>query len=149
MFYINLLAILVLCFKTRRKMLVFVRPSFLPLLWISVFHSTIYSLCFPLKPCIMLSSGRKTHGYGRYSPLLYFPPLFCLIGRCSRRWSSGSGVPRRRLLRRRVLHRPGVVSEAPRQEASPFRSVSLLWFVLAFLRQNLTNYVCTKILWFV
>src|SRR3954467_6758583 len=77
------------------------------------------------------------------------PSLFCLIGRCSRRWSPGAGVPRRRLLRRRVTRRPGVVSEAPRQEASPFRSVSLMWFVLAFLRQNLTNYVYTQILWFV
>src|ERR1041385_1665783 len=37
----------------------------------------------------------------------------------------------------------------PRQEASPFRSVSLMSFVLAFLRQNLTNYVCTQILWLV
>src|SRR3954463_14344512 len=130
-------------------MLVFIRPSFLPLLWISVFQSTIYSLFFPLKPCIMLSSGHKTRGYARYSPLLYFPPLFCLIGCCSRRWSPGAGVPRRRLLRRRVPHRPGVVSAAPRQEASPFRSVSLMLFVLVFLRQNLTNYVCTQILWFV
>src|SRR3954463_1288461 len=54
-------------------MLVFVRPSFLPLLWICVIQSTIYSLFFPLKICIMLSSGRKTRGYARYSPLLYFP----------------------------------------------------------------------------
>ena len=37
----------------------------------------------------MLSSGRKTRGYARYSPLLYFPFMFCLIGRCSRRWSLG------------------------------------------------------------
>src|ERR1041385_7394120 len=37
----------------------------------------------------------------------------------------------------------------PRQEASPFQSVSLMSFVLAFLRQNLTNYVCTQILWLV
>src|SRR3954469_22110723 len=93
-----------------------------------------------------LVAGRKTRGYTRYSPAL-FPPLFCLIGRCSRRWSLGAGVPRRRLLRRRVPRRPGVVLEAPRQEASPFRYVSLMWFVLAFLRQNLTNYVCTQILW--
>src|SRR4051812_6972460 len=34
-------------------------------------------------------------------------------------------------------------SVVPRQEASPFTSVSLLLFVLAFLRQNLTNYLCT------
>src|SRR3954469_6115050 len=56
-------------------MLVFVRPSFLPLLWISVFQSSIYSLFFPLKTCIMLSSGRKSRGYARYSPLLYSPPF--------------------------------------------------------------------------
>src|ERR1041385_1917683 len=37
----------------------------------------------------------------------------------------------------------------PRQEASPFRSVSLMSFVLDFLRQNLTNYVCTQKLWLV
>src|SRR3954462_14425734 len=54
-------------------MLVFDRPSFLPLLWISVFQSTIYNLFFPLIPCIKLSSGRKTCGYARYSPLIYFP----------------------------------------------------------------------------
>ena len=34
-------------------------------------------------------------------------------------------------------------SEAPRQEACAFRSYVM--FVLAFLRQNLTNYVCTQI----
>src|SRR3954471_5186711 len=99
----------------------------------------------------MLSSGRKTRGYARYSPFLYSPFLFCLIGRCSRRWSSGAGVPRWWILLRRdpLLPGPGVVLEAPRQEALPFRSVPLMLFVLAFLRQNLTNYVCTQILWFV
>src|SRR4051812_11635690 len=80
MFYINCWLFLFLCFKTRRKMLVFDRPSFLPLLRISVFQSTIYSLFFPLIQCIMLSSGRKTHGYARYSPLLY-SPLFVLPDR--------------------------------------------------------------------
>src|ERR1041385_3908834 len=77
------------------------------------------------------------------------PFMFCLIGRCSRRWSPGAGVPRRRILLRRDPRRPGpgVVSEAPRQEALPFRSVSLMLFVLAFLRQNLSNSVCTQILW--
>src|SRR3954465_12492647 len=54
-------------------MLVFDRPSSLPLFWISVFQPTIYSLFFLLIQCIMLSSGRKTRGYTRYSPLLYFP----------------------------------------------------------------------------
>src|SRR3954466_14757199 len=61
-------------------MLVFVRPSFLPLLWFSVFQSTTYNLFFLLITCIMLSSGRKTRGYARYSPLLYFP-LFVLPDR--------------------------------------------------------------------
>src|SRR3954467_10407922 len=61
-------------------MLVFVRPSFLPLLWIFVFQSAIYNLFLPLIQCIMLSSGRKTRGYARYSPLLYFP-LFVLPDR--------------------------------------------------------------------
>src|SRR3954462_13926667 len=58
-------------------MLVFESPSFLPLLWISVFQSTIYNLFFPLIQCIILSSRRKTRWYARYSPLLYFP-LFVL-----------------------------------------------------------------------
>ena len=31
---------------------------------------------------------RKTRGYTRYLPAL-FSLLFCLIGRCSRRWSLG------------------------------------------------------------
>ena len=66
----------------------------------------------PLIQCIMLSSGRKTRGYTRYSPAL-FPLLFFLIGRCNRRWSLGAGVPRRRLLRRRVPRRPGVVRWIP------------------------------------
>src|SRR3954470_19386674 len=93
---------------------------------------------------ISLVAGRKTRGYTRYS-LLLFPLLFCLIGRCSRRWSPGAEDPRC-LLRRRVspLIRSSLV--VPRQEASPFRYVPLMLFVLAFLRQNLTNYVCTQIL---
>src|ERR1043165_5588683 len=91
-----------------------------------------------------LVAGRKTRGDTRYSPAL-FPLLFFLIGRCSRRWSPGAEDPRS-LLRRRVppLARSSLV--VPRQEASPFRSVPLMLFVLAFLRQKLANYVCTKIL---
>ena len=65
--------------------------------------------------------------------------------RCIRRWSPGAEDPRCPL-RRRVPLCPGVVLLDPRQEASPFRSVSLMLFVLAFLRQNLTNYVRTQIL---
>src|SRR3954466_326389 len=128
-------------------MLVFVRPSFLPLLWFSVFQSTTYNLFFPLKTCIMLSSGRKTRGYARYSPLLYFSPPFVLPDRPLQ----STLEPRSRSTPEANTttsssRRPGVVSQAPRQEASPFRSVSLMWFVLAFLRQYLTNYVCTQIL---
>ena len=41
---------------------------------------------------ISLVAGRKSRGYARYS-LLYFPLLFFLIGRYSRRWSPGAGVP--------------------------------------------------------
>src|SRR3954467_13023164 len=92
MFYITVGCFLPHAARHRRKMLVFVRPSFLPLLWISIFQSTIYNLFFPLIQCIMLSSGRKTRGYTRYSPAL-FPLLFFLIGRYSRRWSPGAGVP--------------------------------------------------------
>ena len=44
---IELLAILFLCFKTRRKMLVFDSPSFSSLFWIYATQSTIYSLPFP------------------------------------------------------------------------------------------------------
>ena len=41
---------------------------------------------------ISLVAGRKIRGYIIYS-LLLFPLLFCLIGRYSRRWSPGAGVP--------------------------------------------------------
>src|SRR3954471_2139603 len=131
-------------------MLVFVRPSFLPLLWISVFHSTIHSLFFPLIQCIMLSSGRKTRGYTRYSPAL-FSLLFCLIGRCSRRWSPGAGDPRCRppqredppcLLRRRVPPLTSSSLEVPRQEASPFRSCCVC---ASLLKAPVYCRVCTQI----
>src|SRR4051812_48031656 len=113
-------------------MLVFVRPSFLPLLWISVLQSTIYSLFFPLIQCILLSSGRKTRGYTRYSPcsisftVLPDRPLQSTLKLRSRSTpeapTTTSSSP---------LTRSSLVD--PRQEASPFRSVSLMWFVLAFL----------------
>src|ERR1043165_10136561 len=87
-----------------------------------------------------LVAGRKTRGYARYS-LLYFPLLFCLIGRFSRRWSSGAGDPRCRppqredprcRLRRGVPPRPGVVWRFPGRRPRLFDRVV---FVLAFLRQ--------------
>src|SRR4051812_16705247 len=101
-----------------------------------------------------LVSGRKTRGYTRYSPAL-FPLLFCLIGRCSRRWSPGAGDPRHRppqredprcLLRRRVPPLTRSSLEVSRQEASSFDRVV---FVLAFLRQpcflvSVLRYVCFR-----
>src|ERR1041384_7699148 len=95
----------------------------------------------------MLSRGRKTHGYARYSPLLYFP-LFALPD-----WPLQPTLePRSRSTPEATTttsSSPSTRSSSvdPWQEASPFRSVSLMSFVLAFLRQNLTNYVCTQILW--
>src|SRR3954464_13071509 len=77
-----------------------------------------------------LVAGPKTRGYTRYSPAL-FPLLFCLIGRCSRRWSPGAGDPRHRppqredprcLLRRRVPPLTRSSLEVPRKEASPSKA---------------------------
>src|ERR1043165_5694083 len=98
-----------------------------------------------------LVAGRKTRGYIRYS-LLLFPLLFCLIGRCSRRWSPGAGVSK-------VDHRnvkfldaaydvefsPSTRSslEVPRQEASPFRSSCVC---ASLLKAPLFSRVCTQIL---
>src|SRR3954464_8083923 len=95
----------------------------------------------------MLSSERKTRRYARYSPLLYFP-LFVFPDR-----------PLQSTLEPRSRSTPKATTTTssspltssssvdPRQEALPFRSVPLMLFVLAFLRQNLTNYVCTQILY--
>src|SRR3954470_8210683 len=80
------------------------------------------------------------------------PLLFCLIGRCSRRWSPGAGDPRHRppqredprcLLRRRGPPLTRSSLDVPRQEASPFRS----WCVCAsLLKATLFSCVCTQIL---
>src|SRR3954469_15443692 len=96
-------------------MLVFVRPSIFPLTLVLLSCSPLYSLFIHFDTsCILLSSlGLSLAEYARYSRLIYFPFSLCLIGRCSRRWIPGAGVPRRRILRRRVPRRPGVVSEAP------------------------------------
>src|ERR1041384_863132 len=97
----------------------------------------------------MLSSGRKTRGYARYSPLLYCP-LFILPDRPlqSTLEPRSRGTPEETTT---TSSSPLTRSSSmdPRQEASPFQSVSLMSFVLAFLRQNLTNYACTQILWLV
>ena len=147
MLYINCWLILPPCCKTRWKMRVFDRPTIFPLTLVFLSCSPLYSLPFHFDTiayfleCLGLSLAE----YARYSLLLYFPTLlFRLIGRCSRCWSPGAEDPRC-LLRPRVARWPGVVSVVPRQEASPFRSVSLMLFVLAFLRHNLTNYGCTQI----
>src|SRR3954466_7091161 len=79
--------------RHRRKMLVFDRPSIFPLILVfSILQSTIQPPLSILYMHKSLVAGRKTRGYTRYSPAL-FALLFCLIGRCSRRWSPGAGVP--------------------------------------------------------
>src|SRR3954464_15883875 len=80
-----------------------------------------------------------------------FPLLFCLIGRCSRRWSPGARDPRCRppqredlrcLLRRRVPPLTRSSLEVPRQEASPFR---LCHFFASLLEAPFYFGVCTQI----
>src|SRR3954468_19262068 len=136
-------------------MLVFDRPSIFPLILVFLSCSPLYSLPLSISYMhISLVAGRKTRGYTRYSPAL-FPLLFCLIGRCSRRWSPGVGYPQHRppqredprcLLRRRVAPLTRSSLEVPRQEASPFDRVV---FVLAFLRHpcvlvSVLRYVCFR-----
>src|SRR3954470_12669025 len=84
--------------------------------------------------------------------LLLFPLLFCLIGRCSRRWSPGAGDRRHRppqredprcLLRRRVPPLTRSSLEVPRQEVSPFRSCC---FCASLLKATLFSCVYTQIL---
>src|SRR3954464_323200 len=148
-FILNCWLILTSCCKTRRKMLVFDRPSIFPLILVfSILQSTIQP---PLSIRYMhksLVAGRKTRGYTRYSPAL-FPLLFCPIGRCSRRWSPGAGDPRHRppqregsrcRLRRRVPPLSRSSLEVPRQEASPFRSCCVC---ASLLKATLYSRVCT------
>ena len=154
----ELLAVLFLCCKTRRKMLVFVRPSFLPLFWFLSCSPLYTASPFHLIQCIILISGRKNRGYARYSPLLYFP-LFVLPDRPLQStlepWSPGAGDPRCRLpqhedprclLRHRVSLWPGVVWRFPGRRPRLF---DLLLFVLAFLRQpcilvSVLRYFCFR-----
>src|SRR3954462_13257181 len=98
----------------------------------------------------ILVAGRKTRGYTRYSHAL-FPLLFCLIGRCSRRWSPGAEDPRWRppqredprcRLRCRVPPLTRSSLEVPRQEASPFRSCCVC---ASLLKAPLFSCVCTQI----
>src|ERR1043165_4455162 len=97
-------------------MLVFDRPSIFPSYpGISILQSTIQPPPYPLIMHNSLVAGRKTRGYIRYS-LLLFPLLFCLIGRCSRRWSPGGGVARGSVLRCRVPPLTRSTLAVPRQE---------------------------------
>src|ERR1043165_3631888 len=90
-----------------------------------------------------LVAGRKTRGYIRYSPafisfiVLSDRPLQSTLESRSRRSPVSSTTSSFSMTRSNLV--------VPRQEAAPFRSVPLMLFVLAFLRQNLTNYVCTQI----
>src|SRR3954463_6411064 len=72
--FIELLAILILCFKTRVKMLVFDRLSTFPLTLVLLSNSPLYNLFFHFDTsCILLSSlGLSLPEYARYSPLLYY-----------------------------------------------------------------------------
>src|SRR3954470_16569920 len=102
----------------------------------------------------MLSSGRKTRGYARYSPALFSPFLFCLIGRCSRCWSLGVQEQEIPDADHRNMKIPDAFYnvefpltrsslEVPRQEASPFRSVVIC---ASLLKETLYSCVCTQIL---
>src|SRR3954468_24482382 len=67
--------------------------------------------------------------------------IFCLIGRCSWRWSPGAEDPRCPLRRRDPpLTRSSL--EVPRQEASPFRSCCVC---ASLLKATLFSCVCTQI----
>src|ERR1044071_477073 len=85
-------------------------------------------------------------------PCFFSPFLFCLIGRCSQRWSPGAGDPRCRppqhedprcRLRRRVPPLTKGSLEVPRQDASPFDRCC---FFASLLKANLYSCVCTQIL---
>ena len=107
--------------KTRWKMLVFVRPSFFPLLWLSAVQSIIYSLPFPfdtkLHKClecldVSLASMLDTH------PLCFSPFLFSIHDYCDQTLGSRS---RRPPVPSTTWRSPTTrsSSEVPRQEASP------------------------------
>src|SRR4051812_9237138 len=91
----------------------------------------------------MLSSGRKTRGYTRYSPLLYFPlyvlpdrPLYSTLEPRSRSTPEATTTTSSSPLTRSTL-------VVPRQEASPFRSCCVC---ASLLKATLFPCVCTQIL---
>src|SRR4051812_22954111 len=136
------------CCKTRRKMLVFDRPSIFPLTLVFLSCSPVYSLFihFDTSSEMLSMPGLSLAEYARYSPLLYFP-LFVLPNRplqSTLEPRSRSTPAEPTTMSSTTLTRSSF--GGPRQEASPFRYVPMMIFVLAFLRKNLTNYVCTQIL---
>src|SRR3954471_12166296 len=156
----NCWLILLSCCKTRRKMLVFDRPSLFPLILVLLPCSPLYSLPFhfdTIAYCLECL-GLSLTEYARYSPLLYFP-LYVLPDRPLQStlepWSLGTGDPRcqppqredpRCLLRHGVPPRPGVVWRFPGRRPRLFDRVV---FVLAFLRQpcilvSILRYFCFR-----
>ena len=125
--------------QDRLKVLVFVRPSFSPLFWLSAVQSTI-NPPFPFDTIawMLRMPGRKSREYARYSPALLSPLLFYIPGCCNqtlepRSWSTPE-VPTTTC--RSPTTRSS--SEVPRKDASPFRScchicASLLKVTLYFM----------------
>src|SRR3954463_9484355 len=72
---INCWLILLSCCKTRRKMLVFDRPSLFPLTLVFLSCSPVYNLPFHFDTSAYCLEclGVSLAEYARYSPLLYFP----------------------------------------------------------------------------
>src|SRR4051812_12879912 len=139
-FYINCWLILTSCCKTRRKMLVFDRPSIFPLTLVFLSCSPLYSL--PLSFRYMhkiLVAGRKTRGCIRYSLFFSFTvftdrPLQSTLEPRSRRSPVSSTTLSSPLTRSSL--------EVPRQEASPFRSCCVC---ASLLKATLFSCVCTHI----
>ena len=90
-FLLNCWLILPSCCKTRRKMLVFDRPSIFPLTLVLLSCSPLYSLPlhFDTNTYCLECLGLSLAEYARYSPLLYFPLcfLYTLPVAAIRRWS--------------------------------------------------------------
>src|SRR3954471_23004221 len=98
------------------------------------FHNLPFHL-IQLHKCLV--AGRKTRGYTRYSPALFSSfivltdrPLQSTLEPRSRRFQQEPTTTSSSPLARSSL-------AVPRQEASPFRSVSLMLFVLAISKEKL------------
>ena len=132
----KLCLILISCCKIRLKMLVFDRPSFSPLLWLSAVQSTIQPplSCWYLNAWMLRMPGRKSRGYTRYSPAILFPPLlFCIHVAAIRSWSPGVDDPGA-FFDVKILDGQELIGGS--QAGGLAFSICVL-FVLAFLRHNL------------